>query len=441
MLVAWAGLVGCSNLELDPAPTVIHARFDPDAGIVPMPTDVLRDKSLGRLNLPNDTDKELAKLNDAEREFYTYLETLDGWSSLMSATVEFTGEIDPSSIEGDNLQVWHWTGTPERVTDVRVTLSSDAKLVTIDPPRTGWRRGDQYAVVLRGGATGAAGKLGEKVECDAAFYFLRQTERLDTPEHDRAIPGDTREERIANTLRLEGIRKDLAPMFDFFETRQLPRKDVAALWQFTVTTRTELAMDKASQRMPLPINLMLSPQTGKVDVPLAPWDSPVEAEAKPRLAEFDGFGLSSAQLFEFTAPVDPATINTSTVKLYQLGGAQPELVPSTIELLDDRMHVVVRPVEGRLLEKTSYVIGLSPSIRDATQQPIVLMPAGHFLRANASMLQDGASKIHAVDLDSAQRIEGARTLLAPALDAVGRDATLAAWPFTTMEIKAPLASA
>ena len=86
-------LAGCTSLELDAPATIIHARFDPDASVIPMPTDVLRDADTGRLNLPNDTDKERAKLNPTEAEFYQYLETLDGWSSLMSATVE-TGSLN-----------------------------------------------------------------------------------------------------------------------------------------------------------------------------------------------------------------------------------------------------------------------------------------------------------------------------------------------------------
>lgn len=91
---------GCSNLELDPPVTLIHARFDPDARVIPMPTDVLRDKDAGKLSLPNDTTEELAKLTAAEAEFYEYLETLDGWSTLMTATVEFTGAIDPDTLRG-----------------------------------------------------------------------------------------------------------------------------------------------------------------------------------------------------------------------------------------------------------------------------------------------------------------------------------------------------
>src|SRR5512141_224692 len=99
-------LVGCTDLSLDPSPKLVHARFDPDARVIPMPTDVLRDAQLDRLDLPNDTPEDIAKLTPAEREFSDYLETLDGWSPLMSGSLEFPGEIDPASLDG-NLEVWH----------------------------------------------------------------------------------------------------------------------------------------------------------------------------------------------------------------------------------------------------------------------------------------------------------------------------------------------
>src|SRR5205809_128808 len=157
--LAFASLIvsGCTNLGLDEAPKIIHARFDPDASVIPMPTDVLRDATANRLNLPNDTDKERAKLNPAETEFYNYLETLDGWSSLMSATVEFTGAIDPKSISDGTVQIWHWGALPERVSDARISLSADGKKLTIDPPRTGWLRGDRYVALVRGGSKGLTG--------------------------------------------------------------------------------------------------------------------------------------------------------------------------------------------------------------------------------------------------------------------------------------------
>jgi hypothetical protein len=431
-------IAGCTDLGLDPQANLIHARFDPDARVIPMPTDVLRDKAAKKLALPNDTDAERAKLTTAEAEFYDYLETLEGWSSLMSATVELTGEIDPATVNNGTVQVWHWGTVPERVTDVRITVSTDRKKVTIDPPRTGWKRGDRYVALLRGGSKGVVGAAGEKVECDAAFYFLRQTTALDTADHEHAFPGVTQDERQSNAKKLEDIREDLSSAFDFFATSDIPRDDVAALWAFTVTTRTELAMDQPSQRMPLPIDLMIDPATGKIDAPTAPWDSDVEAEAKGRLGAFDGFGLSSSQLFEFTGPMNPNNVSESSIKVYDISSAQPVLVPATVELLADKQHLVVTPKSGRLTEKTRYALVVTDQVRDAAGLPPTLMPVGHFLKAHAPILVDGKSQIPAVDAHDAAKVEGSRTELAAALETLGRDHVLAAWPFTTMSVAEPL---
>jgi dienelactone hydrolase len=434
-LAAFAPLAGsCADVALAPPPPLIHARFDPDDKVIPMPTDVLRDAEAGRLDLPNDDDEDLADLSPAERDFYAYLETMDGWSTLMSATVELTGPVDPASLTADTIQVWRWSGVHERVADVRLSLSADARKITIDPPPSGWQRGERYVVLLRGGALGVRGAAGERVECDAAFYFLRQTQRLDTPEHQRAFPGDTRAEREQNARDLEEIRADLAPMFDWFETRQIPRADVAALWTFTVTRRTELAMDKASQRMPLPIELMLDPHTGRVDAPVAPWDTEVEAEAKRKLADFSGFALSASLLFEFTAPMHPATVHPGTVKLYRLGDATPQLVPADVALLPDQQHVKITPKRQRLDQGTTYLVVVTKSVRDATGGEIVPMPLGHLLTARAPVFEDGVSRVGPVDDHDAEKVERARVQMAAALDAVGRDDVLTAWPFTTMRV-------
>ncbi len=434
-------MTACASPTYDPPPDVIHARFDPDAKAIPMPNDAVRDAALGRLDLPNDTPEELARLGEAEQEFYRYLETLDGWSTLMSATVELTAPIDPRSVTADNLQVWRWSGVPVQVDDTRVHVSDDGTRLTIDPPRTGWTRGDRYVAVMRGGALGVAGARGQRVECDAAFYFLRQREALDTPEHEHAFPGDTRAERQANARKLEAIRRDLAPVFEFFEGRGIPRAEVAAMWAFTTTVRTELAMDKASQRMPLPIELMIDPHTGFVHLPEVPWDRPFEVDAKRRLGEYRGFGLSADLLFELTAPVDPATVTAQTVKLYRLDAGGPVPVPADVGVMADRMHVAVAPQGGRLAEATSYAVVVGDGVRDADGAPVVAMPAGHFLKARAAVFEGGASRVPAVPAEDAEKLERARAQLAAALEQLGRDRILAAWPFTTMEVRRPLVDA
>src|SRR5262245_56025663 len=80
-----AGLaVAASGLSLDPAPAIIHARFDPDAKVVPMPNDALRDAVAGHLDIPIDDT-----LTGAERALYERLNEMDGWSTAMAATVSF----------------------------------------------------------------------------------------------------------------------------------------------------------------------------------------------------------------------------------------------------------------------------------------------------------------------------------------------------------------
>lgn len=419
----------CTDLELDPPLPIVHARFDPDAKVIPMPTDILRDAEASRLDLPVDDEG----LTDAEREFYGWLNTLDGWSTTMAATVEFTAPIDPATIDDETLQVWQWRGVPVRVEGARVTIEPDETKVTIDPPREGWERGGKYVVLMRGGEEGVEGKLGEKVECDAAFYFLRQTERLDTPEHERAFPGATRAERADNAAKLEEIRADLAPYFDYFENVGVERAEVAALWTFTVTTRTELAMDKASQRMPIPADLLLHPVTGKVDLPPAPWDSEVEVEAKRRLADYDGFSTTAKMMFEFTAPMDPNSVDEATVQLYKLTDP-PQVLEADVVLMDDRIHVLVAPKQVPLDEASDYAVIVRSTVRDALGQAVVAMPVGHFLKARSPLLVDGVSQVGAVGAEDAARVEAARGKLAGLLDDLGREEILAAWPFHTLTV-------
>jgi hypothetical protein len=433
LLVVLAVSAACSQFDPDPTPRVIHARFDPDAKVIPMPSNVLRDAATGLLDLPVDD----ADLTPAERELYTYLNTLDGWSSASAATVDFTAPIDPASVRADSLSVWKWGAAPELVVDVTITITDDPARIKLDAPRAGWDRGATYVIALRGGDDGVVGAAGERVECDAAFYFLRQTEALDTPEHAHAFPGDTAAERQEKAARLEGIRTDLAPAFDFFAGRGVPRAELAALWQFTITNRVEVAMDKASQRMPLPIQLLIDPATGKVDLPAAAWDSEVEREAKAKLASYDGFATSANLLFELTGPADPATVRDDTVELWHLADPPVKLAAS-VRLMDDGIHVMVTPASLPLAERARYAVIATDGVRDETGAPIIAMPAGALLAAQSSILDAGVSTVDVVADEDAARLEAARTMLRPVWTRRDRAGVAAAWPFQTQTIAARL---
>ena len=236
--------------------TILHARFDPEARVIPMPSDVLRDAEAGHLALPADADG----LSDAEKKLFEYLNTRDAWSSASQATAAFTGAIDPATIDASTVRVLQWSaGVPALRADRVPALDADGLTLRVDAPDAGWDRGGRYSIAIRGGEHGVKGAAGEKVECDAAFYFLRLKTPLTDPAHVNAFPGETIAEKQANAAKLEKIRLQLAPFFDDLETRGLPRNEVAALWTFSVTQSTELAMDKVSQRVPLPSDLMIDP--------------------------------------------------------------------------------------------------------------------------------------------------------------------------------------
>ena len=111
LLCALGLSAGCS-LDLDDPGAVIHARFDPEAKVIPMPSDILRDEVAGKLAIPIDDE-----LTTAERYLYEHLNHMGGWSSASAALVELDGVVDPATVDPDTLEVWRWGAAPARVFD------------------------------------------------------------------------------------------------------------------------------------------------------------------------------------------------------------------------------------------------------------------------------------------------------------------------------------
>jgi hypothetical protein len=427
--VVWAAaaMAGCS-LSLDPQPKVVHARFDPTASVLPMPNDIVRDSATNRLALPiPDT------LSPAEKELRGWLNEQDGWPSTFTATVSFDAPIAPDTIDEKTVQVWKWGETPSPVATTR-TLDRDGTKLTLTPPEEGWERGRTYVVLVRGGAEGLRGAdTRERVIADAAFYFLRLKQRLDDPVHNRAFPGATRDERMEAAKKLEEIRQKLAPHFDFFEAHGVPREEIASLWTFTATTRSEIAMDKPSQRMPVPFDLLLDPHTGRIDVPARSTDSKVEAEGKARLKDYDGWGTSAGLMFETTGMLGP-NVGDDAVELYDLGGPMPVRVPAKLKIFSDRRHVELTPNELPLKEATTYGVVVRDTLVDDTGRPAAPMMIGQLMRLKSPVEEMGKSQIGGVDDEDAQRVENTRKRIVGLLDKIGRDRVITAWPFTTQTV-------
>jgi pimeloyl-ACP methyl ester carboxylesterase len=338
------------------------------------------------------------------------------------------------------VQVWRWDDVPVElgVDEVPRAVDHDGLSLTLTAPEAGWDRGATYVVLARGGDKGLRGANREPVVADAAFYFLRLTQPLDDPMHQRAFPGATRDERMANGAKLEKIRKDLVPYFDFFAARGIPRAEVASLWSFTPTTRTEIAMDVASQRMPLPFDLLIDRTTGRIAIPTSAKDSPVEAEGKRRLGEYDGWGLSSGLMFETTAPVGAVT--AKDVELYEASDP-PKRIDVTLKIHSDQRHIEVTPNALPLKEGTGYGLVVRDSFVDAMGRPVIPMTIGQFMRTKAPIAEMDKSNVGGVADEDAARVEWTRQRITGLLDKVGRDHAVTAWPYTTQTVFARMQAA
>lgn len=435
----------CSTLQRDAAEGEVHVVYDPQNGKIPLPNDLARDEEAGHLKLPVDSEG----LSKAEVELREFMNTHDAWPTTFGLSADVSAPVDPKTVSADTVMVYEWGTTPKRLTDVAMHLENGDTKIVIDAPLLGWTRGAQYVVAVRG-KEGVRDKEGRGIVPDRTFYFLRAREKLDTYENNRAFPGATREERLEIGTKLEGLRLKLLPFFDGIERADdgPRREDVVALWHFSITKSAELAMDKASQRMPLPFDVLIDPKTKLISLPAAADDDTREKAAKEQLNRVNGFGVSPTVEMELTAAIEPQTATPANVRLYEIETGR-ELRIADVRVLPMEgaasCHGAVVPETCRKLvvnlpeqelplrPATRYAIIVKSGLRARGGGSVRQMLMGHFVGAENPLVADGKSQIPALKLEDAERLEGVRTEIAPLLAKIGRGDVVAAWPFTTMD--------
>lgn len=450
--VSLAPAMACRPLDLDPAQPYAWAVYDPGTGRIPTPNQALVDEDAGLIDLVIDPETQ----SPAAVAVRQWMNTLDGWSTVATPMVEFSEPIEPASVTPSTFQVWRWGEEPQPLADVSVEVAEDGLSVSVTPSRWGWDRGATYVVMLRGAGSGIRTRTGAPIGPDAPFTLLRQPDPIDGPEHGRAFPGATRAERLATAERMEEVRTAIDPYLRFFEAvlepewDRVPRDEVIALWEFRTTRRVELAMDRPSQRVPLPFDLLIDPATGLVDLAPADWDTDLEADAKLVANRLDGFGTTADMLFEFTATIDPGTVTTESVRLFDLSGPSAVPVPIHVRTMAASgtsaceaeppdpgcVHVMVGldPEALPLKGSATYALVVGEALADLAGEPVIPMSLGRFLLLEEPVVVGGESQLSSLDDEQAARVEGVRTKLEPLLDDLGRDGVAAAWPFTTMDV-------
>lgn len=272
-----------------------EALFDPTAGIVPFPNDILIDQKTGLVNLPI-SESEPA-MNQALKKA---LNTLDGFSTMGAATQRFSLELDPDTLKrvaefkefvpnGPGIAVVDITKVDPKnaATVAELTKTEnwwgadrlDAKyeggqLVLTPLPGHPFPPGHRFLVALMAGlktkgdaatpihvspvfriikskdALFQAGQvLGGKATCAAVADCEAGFACLEGACLKSAMPGTLTE---ANAVLLEQLRQAYLPLFDALEQlRGIARPQVVGLFTFT-TLRTYPELEDLAKALPAP---------------------------------------------------------------------------------------------------------------------------------------------------------------------------------------------
>lgn len=357
--------VACApEIPNTPPGEFVIARFDPSAAppVVPTPNDLVTNTTTGLLSVPVP-----AEASAADKWFYDWLNTLNGFPAAAGASVTFSHALDPATVTPATVRVIDLDASNATV-DVTRTYSDSTSSVApgqlaIAPPTGGWIPGHRYAIAIVGGLNGVRSKTGLTCVGSATWSFIRNAgELIDCPNDDLAstscrltteiIPSTITEDQgrrvtdqLATAKRLETLRRKYKPAVDVFVAAGVQRSDLALLWTFRIDDSASFVFDPTASKVPSPNNLAI--KQGLVASPIDPNASAAAQEwTRTWLNTLNGFPPTTAAGAEISQQeLDPTTLNERTVRVaVQQGGAL--VGPPTISWNARLKRLVITPASG-----------------------------------------------------------------------------------------------
>jgi hypothetical protein len=466
LLAAALGLVWACTPDIPntPAASYITARFDPSASpaVVPAPNDLATGAD-GKLSVPVP-----AGASGADKAFYAWLDTLNGFPTVATATVTFDGNLAGASVTASSVKVIDLTLSNAAVTSsVAYADTGDTTapgLVTVQPPTGGWTAGHRYAVAVVGGANGVKGADGRSVIASATWALLRaanpivacddltsSTCQLKTELIPSTIVGDAAG-RLADQLKtgrqLEALRRKYKPAVDAIVAGGVSRDDLALLWSFQIDSSLEFVFDPLAQKIPLPSDLLIS--NGKVTIPVdTSWPAAYQEFTRDYLNTLNGFPVASTATAAIAGgDLDPTTVTADTVQVLVLKGDPLSGAP-TISYDSTTHQIIVAPKGGSWGKGRTIaiaVLGGDTGARAADNTNLVATSAWALARSASTLVDcvtlgaDCHSVVTAAPLTDLQAtgLEQLRRGYKPVLDAldangVPRALVSGLWVFSTVD--------
>lgn len=451
---------------------------------IPLPNDLVRDPSTGLLNIP-----DASGISEAEKEFNTYLRTLDGWLPTTPGSIEFRADLDSTTVDGKSILVYEVDSTGLKA-DATATIAYDATTDKVSiTKKGGFKRATQYAVFTISGTNGVKNKdttlAGEPRRSPLMALALSplalctwdKTRSLDStgscssPASGATATGCCTDTLISSFIDdptgVTGGMTSLQKATRFEMLRQgydklvkllvaggtVKRDDIASLFSFTTVSQSELTYDPTTGVIPYPNNLLLDPSTGKVNIPAGASETAAQKALRLGLNTLDGFTTQGQYYAAFQGKLDKNSLKlgTSLLVLNLSTGKAVTTVSGTVD--ETAGAVVVSPTEP-FDEKTTYAIVVTSKATSGSQlaaggltdekgRRVVPSPFMALIKAKNELYKNNKSTVSTLDDTTAKSAETARlahVALFKALDgmSIARGDIVAAWTFTTQTITEPL---
>lgn len=460
--------VACApEIPNTPPGEFVVARFDPSAAppVVPTPNDLVTNTTTGLLVVPVP-----AEASAADKWFYDWLNTLNGFPAAVGASVTFTHALDPATVTASTVRAIDLDASNATVDVTRTYTDSTSTVapgqLAIAPPTGGWLPGHRYALAIVGGLNGVRSKTGLTCVGSATWSFIRNAgELIDCPNDDLAstscrltteiIPSTITEDQgrrvtdqLATAKRLETLRRKYKPAIDAFVAAGVQRADLALLWTFRIDDSASFVFDPTASKVPSPNNLAI--KQGLVASPIDPNASAAAQEwTRTWLNTLNGFPPTTAAGAEIAQQdLDPTTLNERTVRVsVQQGGAL--VGPPTISWNARLKRLVISPAAGSWGSAKTVsvaVLGGASGVKGLGGKRLVASQVWALVRSAAPLVDCEVlgpacnSFVKAAPISTSQAIalESLRRTYKPLLDSleaqgVPRRDVAGAWIFSTTD--------
>ena len=494
--LAFALAAACSAPDVPtsaPTAPLTAAVFDPTNNAIPLPNDI----ALAQIppTLPP-AQQDLLRAFQAQRGFPNDQEvpvTISFQTTIVQngTTTVTAPDLDFGTITAGTLvaflQTAQGAGTValDPIQPIDYVKTGNVGTLTLhNKGRLPWTPGE-YIIALRGGPNGIKTTSGQPIVAAPTFFLIAQGAQLNT-EANLAL---LRAQLGSNAAALAAAAQ-LQPIIDLYKNggafaavdRVFPHQEAAVMTTFAIApiAGTQVQLDAGRGIVPLPIDLLRDPRPasascaacgkltplaactfaqGKLDVQGVCRDSSGNVDAAAGgFAALDGFSTTGFILSPTSDLVVASTINSTTVKMFDLTHANPPsctappclvnpstyitepvevtqsglspviaLQPAGATAGDPSSVVLTRPLQ----DNTDYAVVITDGVHDKTGKALVPGTVAKILQFNNPVADaNGTSQLAGIDNATASGLEAMRQKLGPVLSSGQVDRSHVAMAFT-----------